>query len=54
MSNNLKEIHIKYRTYYFSDDRINIKNLDPNKIKIAEKSYKNTFIFHICTLLSTK
>ena len=27
--------------YYFFDDTINVKNLDPNKIKIEEKSYKN-------------
>ena len=26
---------------------INIKNLDPNKMKIDEKSYKNIFIYQI-------
>ena len=35
------EIDVKNRTYYFFDDMINIKNLDPNKIKANEKSYKN-------------
>ena len=30
--------------YYFFVDMINIKNLDPNKIKIHEKSYKNIII----------
>ena len=39
--NSVKENDIKNRTYYFSDDMINLKNLDPNKIKIYEKSYKN-------------
>ena len=26
---------------------VNIKNLNPNKIEIDEKSYKNTFIYHV-------
>ena len=47
MSNKVKNIDIKNRTYYFFDDIINIKNLDPNNIKIDEKSYKNIFIYHI-------
>ena len=37
MSNKLKEIDINNCTYYFFDDMINIKNLDPNKIKTNEK-----------------
>ena len=28
--NSVKEINIKNCTYYFFDDMINIKNLDPN------------------------
>ena len=32
--------------HYFHDD-INIKNLDPDKIKIDEKSYKNILIYYI-------
>ena len=28
-------------TYYFFNDMINMKNLDPNKIKMDKKSYKN-------------
>ena len=47
MSNKLKEIDIKYRTYYFFVDMIKVKNPDPNKIKIDEKSYKNILIYHI-------
>ena len=42
----LKEIDIKDRTYYLFDDMINIKNLDPNKIKIDELSFKNILIYH--------
>ena len=29
--NNAKEINVKNRTYYFSDEVMNIKSLDPNK-----------------------
>ena len=47
MSNKLKEIDIKNCTYYFFDDVINIRNLDPNKTKIDEKSYKNILIEYI-------
>ena len=31
MGNKFKEIDIKNRTYYFFEDIMNIKNLDPNK-----------------------
>ena len=30
--NNVKDIDIENRTYYFLNDMINIKALDPNKI----------------------
>ena len=36
MSNNVKDINIKNRTYHFFDD-INIKEFDPNNIKLDEK-----------------
>ena len=44
MSNKLKGMHIKYRTYYFFDGRINIKNLPPNKIK-NQNSHTEIFLF---------
>ena len=44
---NIKEIKIKNRTYYFFDDMINIKNFDPNLLKIDRKSYKNINIYYI-------
>ena len=47
MSHKIKDIDIKKRTYYFFDDIINIKNFDPNNIKIDEKSYKNILIYYI-------
>ena len=46
VNNEFKEIHIKYRTYFILDDMTIIKNLDPNKIKIYEKSYWNTKIYY--------
>ena len=47
MNNKFKEIDIANCTFYFLDDMINIRNLDPNKIKIDKKSYKSTFIPYI-------
>ena len=47
MSNKVKEIDIRNRTYYFFNDIINVKNFDPNNIKMDEKSYKNIFIYYI-------
>ena len=47
MSNKVKDINIKNRTYYFFDDIINIKIFDPTNINRDEKSYKNIFIYYI-------
>ena len=44
---NIKEINTKNRTYYFYDDMINIKNFDPNLLKIDKKLYKNIDIYYI-------
>ena len=38
---NIKQINIKIRTYYFFNDMSNIKNFDPSLMKIDKKSYKN-------------
>ena len=43
----VKQIDIKYRTYYFYSDMINIKNFDPILLKIDKKSYKNIGIYNI-------
>ena len=37
MSNKVKDIDIKIRTYYFFNDVINMKNVDSNNTKIGEK-----------------
>ena len=44
MNIKINDIDIKKHTHNFFDDIINIKNFDPNKTKIDEKSYKNIFI----------
>ena len=43
----IKEISIKYRTYYFFNDMINTKNFDSNLLKIGKTSYKNNDIYYI-------
>ena len=43
----VKQINIKNRTYYFYNDMINIKNFEPNLLKIDRKSYKNIGIYNI-------
>ena len=41
MSNKFKNVDIKSHTYYFFDDIINIKDFDPNKVKIDKKITKH-------------
>ena len=55
MSNKVKDISIKNYTYYIFGDITNVKNFDPNNIKINEKSYSylkhsvcNDLRFEIC------
>ena len=43
----VKQINIKNRAYYFYNDMINIKNFEPNLLKIDRKSYKNIGIYNI-------
>ena len=42
-----KQMNIKTRTYYFYNDLINIKDLDPKLLKLDKKSYKNIDIYYI-------
>ena len=44
---NVKEINIKNRTYYFFDDMSNITNFDPKLLKIDKNSQKNIDIYYI-------
>ena len=47
MNNKIKYTSILSHTYYFFDDIINIKNVDPNNIEIDEKSQKSIPIYYI-------
>ena len=44
---NIKQINIKNRTYYFFNDMINIEDFDSSLQKIDKKSYKNIDIYYI-------
>ena len=43
---NIKEINIKYQTYFF-DDMINFEDFNPNLLKMDKKLYKNINIGYI-------
>ena len=43
----VKEINMRNRTYYFYHDIINLKNFEPNLLKIDRKPYKNIVIYNI-------
>ena len=43
----VKQIEIKYRTYYFYNDIINLKNFESNLLKIDKKHYKGIDIYYI-------
>ena len=43
----IKEINIKYWTYYFHNDIIDIKNFDSNMLKLDKKSYKDLDTYNI-------
>ena len=47
MSNKFKDIDKNIRKCYFSDNMINIENVDLNKAKIDKNSYENFFIRYI-------
>ena len=43
----VKEINIRYQTYYFFDDIIDTKNFHSNLLKIDKKSHKDSNIYYI-------
>ena len=43
----VKDLNIKTQTYYLFGNIINMKEFDPNNVKIYEKSNKNILICHI-------
>ena len=54
MSNKVKDINIKNRTYYFFNDIIKIETFDPNDIKIDEKSWKKKFFVYYTEYVTIK
>ena len=40
-------MNINNRTYYFYNDLINIKDFDPNLLKLDKKSFKNIVVYYI-------
>ena len=50
----VKQINIKNRTYYFYNDMINIKSVEPNLLKIGRKSYKIIGIYNIGYIASKR
>ena len=47
----IAEINNKNRSYYFFNDMINIKNFNPNLLKVDKKSYKSIYIYHIVHIM---
>ena len=43
----VKQIEIKNWTYYFYNDKINLKNFEQNLLKVDRKPYKNIGIYDI-------
>ena len=43
----IKQINIKNRTYYFYNDRIDLKDFDAKLLKIDKKDYNETDIYYI-------
>ena len=42
-----KQLNIKNRTYYFYDDLINLKDLDPSLLKLDKKSFNDIYMYYI-------
>ena len=43
----IKQINIKYQTYCFYNDIIDLENFDSNLLKLDKKSYKYIGIYNI-------
>ena len=43
----IKQINIKNRTYYFSNDRIDLKGFDAKLLKTDQKNYNEIDIYYI-------
>ena len=43
----VKQIHVKNRTYYFYNDQINLKDFDARLLKVHKNHYKQIDIYYI-------
>ena len=43
----IKQINIKIRTYYFYNDKIDLKDFDAKFLKIDKKDYKDIDIYYV-------
>ena len=50
----IKQINIKSRSYYFYNDIIDLKDFDAKLLKIDKKSYKNLDIYYIGYIMIKK
>ena len=50
----IKQINIKNRSYYFYNDIIDLKDFDAKLSKIDKKSYKNLDIYYIGYIMIKK
>ena len=50
----VKQIKIKKRTYYFYNNIINLKHFESNFLKIDKKHYKGTDIYYIGYITITR
>ena len=50
----VKQINIKNRTFYFYNDITDIKNFDAKLLKIDKKSYKNIDVYYIGYIIIKK
>ena len=50
----IKQINIKNRTYYFYNDRIDLKDFDERSLKVDKKDYKQINIYYIGYVTVTK
>ena len=50
----VKDINIKNQTQYFFNNIMDIKDFDPNNIRIYKKSQKNILIYYIAYVMIKK
>ena len=43
----VKQIKIKYRTFWFYNDKINLKDFDARLLKVDKKNYSKIDIYYI-------